>query len=432
MKEKRPEIIFSDPVKEIMGNPPGKIIRWGTAVLFSVFSLFILFSWFIRYPDTIPATVEITTRNPPVTMVAKITGRIKRLNVHDKDSVSPGDILAVLETAASIDEIKILSRLTDTLNNPGDVNPEKLPVLTELGELQGTYSTFLKNLTDYHNLIVNDFYGNKINSIQQEITGIQDYIRLLRETEKVYAEKRGLEANQFRRDSLLFIAGLFSESDFEKSRQKLLDVTIALLEIRGLITNKTTELDQKKQTRIDYSIQRTQENEKYFSTMNESLQNLKAQLKIWEVDRLMKSTVEGKVTFTKYWSENQTVIKDEPVLYIVPHNAGEFIGRINLKMLRSGKVREGQIVNIKLSGYPYLEYGMVRGIVKSISLVPIVDSYIIEIDLPNGLNTLYGTNLEFTQNMQGTAEIITEDLRLLQRIVNPFRYLITKNKQAGI
>jgi HlyD family secretion protein len=429
MKAKKPDIMYSDPVKEIMGNPPRKIIRWGTTVLFSVFSLFILFSWFIRYPDTIPAAIEITTRNPPVTLVSKITGRIKKLNVHDKDSVSPGDILAVLETAASIDDIERLSRLLDTLNNPGKLDPVLLPVLTELGELQGHYSTFLKNLTDYHNLILNDFYGNKINSIQQEIIGIQDYIRLLRETEKVYSEKLGLEANQFRRDSLIFTANLFSESDLEKSRQKLLDVNIALLEVRGIITNKSTELDQKRQTRLDYSIQRAQENEKYYSTMNESLQNLKAQLKIWEIDRLMRSTVEGVVTFTKYWSENQTVIKDEPVLFIVPHDAGEFVGRINLKMQRSGKVREEQIVNIKLSGYPYLEYGMVRGIVKSISLVPIVDSYIIEISLPDGLNTLYGTRLDFTQNMQGTAEIITEDLRLLQRIVNPFRYLITKNNR---
>ena len=69
------------------------------------------------------------------------------------------------------------------------------------------------------------------------------------------------------------------------------------------------------------------------------------------------------------------------------------------------------MVNIKLSGYPYLEYGMVRGIVKSKSLVPSGDSYVIEIELPDGLSTLYGKKLDFTQNMQGTAEIITENIR---------------------
>jgi HlyD family secretion protein len=98
-------------------------------------------------------------------------------------------------------------------------------------------------------------------------------------------------------------------------------------------------------------------------------------------------------------------------------------------MQRSGKVKTGQLVNIKLSGYPYLEYGMVRGVVKSKSLVPAGDTYIIEIDLPEGLSTLYGKKLDFTQNMQGTAEIITEDIRLLQKLVNPFRYLLSKNKR---
>ena len=126
---------------------------------------------------------------------------------------------------------------------------------------------------------------------------------------------------------------------------------------------------------------------------------------------------------------DQTVTKDEPVLNIVPGETGDYVGRINLKMQRSGKVKAGQLVNIKLSGYPYLEYGMLRGMVKSISLVPSADAYVIEINLPSGFKTLYGKELEFTQNMQGTAEIITEDTRLLQKIVNPFRHLVSRNRR---
>jgi HlyD family secretion protein len=150
---------------------------------------------------------------------------------------------------------------------------------------------------------------------------------------------------------------------------------------------------------------------------------------MWENNYLLISPIDGVVSFTRFWSANQSVLKDEPVINIVPLETGIFLGRINLKMQRSGKVKTGQIVNIKLSGYPYLEYGMVRGIVKSKSLVPTGDAYIIEIELPNGLSTLYGTKLDFTQNMQGSAEIITEDVRLLQKIINPFRHLISKNKR---
>jgi hypothetical protein len=42
---------------------------------------------------------------------------------------------------------------------------------------------------------------------------------------------------------------------------------------------------------------------------------------------------------------------------------------------------------------------------------------------------LCGKKLEFSQNMQGTSEVITDDIRLLQKIFNPFRYLISRNKR---
>ena len=157
--------------------------------------------------------------------------------------------------------------------------------------------------------------------------------------------------------------------------------------------------------------------------------NLKAQINLWENTYLLISPIEGIVSFTKFWSANQSVMKDEPVVSIVPVETGNFLGRIYLKMDRSGKVKTKQNVNIKLSSYPYLESGMVRGIVKSKSLVPSGDAYVIEVELPQGLTTLYGTKLEFTQNMQGTAEIITENIRLLQKIVNPFRYMVSKNRK---
>jgi len=79
--------------------------------MFIVFVLFILFAWLIRYPDTLPSPVVITTMNPPVTLVAKITGRIKEKNVNDGDTVSAGQLLAVMETTAAICNLSLhLSR----------------------------------------------------------------------------------------------------------------------------------------------------------------------------------------------------------------------------------------------------------------------------------------------------------------------------------
>jgi multidrug resistance efflux pump len=429
MKNIRPEILYSDPVKEIMGKPPSKILRWGTTILLLLFILFILFAWLIRYPDTIPAPIEITTSNPPVTLVTKITGRINYFSVKEKEEVTAGQLVAVMETTASMHEIDLFKQTIDTINRPELLSYRLLPLFSELGELQGVYGSFLKNLSDLNNYLINDFYGSKIASLNNEITGIQEFIIRLTVKENLYSENQRLEAKKYKRDSSLFTDNVISESELERSHQSLLRVNIELQQVRLDHSAKSIEIAVKRQLLQDYRITRTEEKEKLVSVLRESFLNLKAQINLWENTYLLISPIDGIVSFTKFWSANQSVVKDEPVVSIVPLVTGNYLGRIYLKMQRSGKVKTEQKVNIKLSGYPYLEYGIVRGIVKSKSLVPSGDAYIIEIELPDGLSTLYGKKLDFTQNMQGTAEIITEKIRLLQKIVNPFRYMVSRNRR---
>ena len=139
----------------------------------------------------------------------------------------------------------------------------------------------------------------------------------------------------------------------------------------------------------------------------------------------------GVVTFNQFWNENQTVKSGETVLTVIPQNEGEMIGKVQLTFQGAGKVKEGQLANIQFANYPYMEFGMVKGIIRSISLAPNNNYYTAEIELPEGLRTFYGLDLEFKQEMIGTAEIITEDIRLLERIVRPLRYILNKNTKFG-
>jgi multidrug resistance efflux pump len=426
MEERETNSLYSGPVNEIMGHPPGKLLRWGTAVIFTVFILFIFFAWLIKYPDIIPSAVEITTVNPPITMVSKVTGRIKHLYVGDKEIIGPGKTIAAMETAASVEEVLKLTRFMDTVKNPDSMALSELPEITELGEIQSYWGTFRKSLSDYNNYILNDYYGFRIKSTNDEIRGLLEYIEGLEAKEKLFSENLLVETRKYYRDSSLYLSNTYSETDLEKSFQSLLKVRTDLIQVKLDRSSKEIELAERRQMLQDYKIEKVEERDRIYSLLNESFLNLKAQLKIWASTYLLISPFRGTVTFTKFWTENQTVNKDEPVLSIIPLEAGDYIGRIYLKMNRSGKVKTGQDVNIKLSGYPYLEYGMLKGVVKSKSLVPSGDSYIIEISLPSGLTTVYGNTLDFDQNMQGTAEIITDNLNLLQKITNPFRYLVSK------
>lgn len=423
------EILYSDQVQEIISNPPARIIRWGTTVIASAFLLLLILSWLIKYPDMVPGPLEITTDRPPVTLIAKKNGHINILYVTDGEKVAAGKVLAVMETAASISQIEMLSSRTDSVDSPEKLINISWPSFSELGELQPLYASFLKTLTDYNAYVSNDLYGSKIISVSEEIAALREYQGRLVSKEKLLAENLRLGRRKFERDSTLFSARVLAESDYDKSKQVYNSSKMELQEVRLRQSEIMIEVAEKKQLLQDYTIMKEEEKMKLASALNEDWQNLKAEIQIWKITYLLVTPIDGTVTFTKYWSENQTVTANEPVLSIVPENAGDYIGRISLNMQRSGKVKIGNPVNIKLSGYPYLEYGMVRGIVKSKSLVPSGNFYIIEVSLPDGLTTLYGRKLEFTQNMQGTAEVLTDNMRLIQKIINPFRHLITKNRK---
>jgi len=89
------------------------------------------------------------------------------------------------------------------------------------------------------------------------------------------------------------------------------------------------------------------------------------------------------------------------------------------------------MVNVKFDNFSYMEFGMVRVQIKNISLVPIAvennqKCYMLEVEFPEKLLTNYGKELTFSQEMTGTAEIITEDLRLLDKFLNPIKAVIKR------
>jgi len=429
VNEQKNDISFSDSVEEIMGTPPRRLVRWGTSLIFVVFVLLIVLSFVINYPDLIKSNIEITTKVPPVTLVSKITGNIERLYVGEKDTVRKDQILAAMETTASVEDVLMLRTLVDSVSLPEKIMAVDLPLFSELGELQGIYSLFIKNLRAINNFDLNDLYGNKIISLNVEIEGLNKYVNSLTVKENLISERLRIENRKYKRDSLLFASATLAESVIESSRQTLLQIKVDRENVRLEHSAKEIEISEKRQLLQDYRINKNEEREKLVSVVRESFQNLQAELRIWEELYLLISPIDGTVSFTRYWNVNQSVVRDEPVLNVISSNPGELLGRIYLGMYRSGKVKPTQTVNIKLSAYPYMEYGMVRGIVKSKSMVPADDSYVIEVTLPNGLKTLYGNQLEFNQKMQGTAEIITEDLTVFQKVINPFRYIATRNRK---
>ena len=109
---------------------------------------------------------------------------------------------------------------------------------------------------------------------------------------------------------------------------------------------------------------------------------------------------------------------------------GKIIGKAFLPVAGAGKAKSGQEVNIKLDSYSAERYGILRGQVSAISPIPLDGSYVLSVELENGLTTTHKKNLTFKAEMHGQAEIITEDIRLFQRIFYQLRKAFTQSTSS--
>ncbi len=68
-----------------------------------------------------------------------------------------------------------------------------------------------------------------------------------------------------------------------------------------------------------------------------------------------------------------------------------------------------------------MEYGILRAKVKSMALVPEEQYYVVAVELNTGMRSSYSEKLKFIQGMDGTADIMTKDRRLITRFISPLR-----------
>jgi len=418
----------SDEVKEILGRMPNWVIRSGTSLFFLVIFALIIGSWFFRYPDIIHARLILTTVNPPAELVSRASGKIQNLYVSDNQKVPKGFLLAVIENPAlNKDVLDLKDKLIQFkghLTGNKTIESNLLEQNLRLGEIQSHYNAFLKSYVDYHRFFEMKYYDRKIASYKDQISKYHMFYDRQYQQKKILESELSISKNQFLRDSSLFLRGVISQSEFQNARKKYLDQSYSFHGARSSLANTQISISEVEQQIIDLEIKKENERKVLQNTMIQSYDNLKAQIDIWEQKYLIRTPIDGKVSFNKFWSSNQNVKQGERVFTVLPLDSTKLVARVELGIRGAGKVKVGQRVNIKLDNYPYLEYGMLKGTIQSISKVPEDQKYSLDVNFPNGLVTNYGIKLKFAQQIQGDAEIITEDMRLLQRIFNPIRALL--------
>lgn len=421
--------IRSEEVQEIIGNPPRWIIRWGVSILFILVVVLIIGSYFYKYPEIIQSTVIINTENMPAVIVAKSSGKLEEIFVQDKALVEKNAPLAILENGAVFKDVTLLQQRIDTIKQKliSDKKMDySLPENLVLGDIQPTYMSFTKALKDYEIYKETDFLAKKAEGLKTQIGQYQKlYTKMVSQT-SIYKEQLELIENQLKRDSMLLNSKAISKSDYEKSKSTYLQYKLSFESSRVSLDNTQITIAQMGQNLLEINQQSYEQRKQLLLSLHTSIDNLQNQINAWTKMYVLTTPISGKVTFVKFWSKNQNVQSGNEVFSVVPTAESKIVGKIKLPIKGSGKVKEGQQVNIKIDNYPYLEYGIVIGKINSVSLMPSESNYSVEVEFPNGLTTNYHKKLAFGQDMQGTAEIITEDIRLIERFVQPLRYILKK------
>lgn len=417
----------SEEVQDILTRVPHWMIRWGSFIIFFIILLVLVFSWFIRYPDIISASIIITTQNPPEKIIAKSTGKIKSILVNDRDDINENTPLAIIENPADYKDVYLLKGIVDSLNlDSFSFSIEKISNL-KLGTIENAYAVFEKDYLSYElNRRLNPYLIDK-QAQKVETNELQERLQLLIKQKQIAEKELKISINEIERYKRLLEKGAIAAQELENKNIEYLQYEKNINSLISQISSIYSSLNNLGKDKQTTQISETREELTLKRNAILSLNQLKKAISDWELTYVLKSSIRGKVSFLQIWTESQNINTGENVFVIIPQESKNILGKLKAPLLNSGKIKEGQIVNIRLTNYPDREFGIIKGKVKSISLVPNNDNnLLIDVELPLGLETSYKKEIIFQPEMSGTADIITDDLRLIERLLYQFRDIFSR------
>lgn len=419
--------IRSEEVQEILTKVPNWMIRYGNTLIFTLIIMLLFITWFIKYPDVISSQVMVTTSIPPEKIYTKSSGQFEVFLASEGQSVSENQVLAVIENSASYKDVLLLKSVVDTIQfNDADFSfpIEQLPPLI-LGDITSSFSQFENDYSDY---VLNEKltpYKSESFANKMSVIEAKGRLQILLSQKQLNKKELEFKEKDLERSRNMFEKGVISakekgqkEIEYLQAQRSYKSLESSISQIRELISNSNKNLE-------GTSIKKTQNDIRLRKKAIQSFLYLKKAIKDWEKTYALTASIDGAVSFLSFWNENQTAQTGDLIFTIIPDKSEAFIGKIKAPVANSGKIKTGQKVQIKLLNYPSDEFGELNGTVKKISLLPDQEgNYLIDVELPKQLKTTYGKDIDFKQEMTGTADIVTEDLRLIERFFYQLKNII--------
>ena len=416
-------------IEEIISNKPPYVVRWGTVYFFVLLLALGIISWYIQYPDIVIATAKLNGVNIPQQVIARADGKLLKIAVEENEKVDKDQILGYIESIANPQSIHTIARQTDSIGYliaanrsdevvhffPGYKNQKSIG---DLGELQSAYQVFMQSFIAYKDYLHNGFYLRKKNMLQTDMGNIQNLHDILIYQKKLMEEDVSLSKKTLDVNKSLSDQKVISALDFRIEKSKLIAKQLSLPQINASIVSNEREQNEKQKEIAELENQITIQK----NTFLQALQTIKSQVQAWEYKYALKAPVSGTASFTGFLQENQEMKAGQLLFHVQPGNTSYFVEML-IPQYNFGKVKQGQKVLLKFQAYPFEQYGPVVGKIDYIKTTPTDSGYLARVELPNALLTNYGKRLQYRNGLLAQADIITEDVRLLER----FYYKMIRN-----
>ena len=413
----------AEEVQELLARPPRWLLRWGITVVFLILLSVFAGAWVIYYPDLVRASFKLTTSNTPKAVLARTDGKIVRLFVREGQLVPTGATLAYLESTARHEEVLQLARelkaawAVSERGNLEGLRQVNLSAYHQLGELQSAYQTFEQQHIQLRAYLAGGFYSKKRKLLQQELVDLQTLALQQRQQRVLQARDATLAQEDYDTQRQLAEQKVIASLEFKREESKNIARQLAYQQTASALVNNATAQRAKQKEILELDKQVAEERDQFLQALN----TLQSATNSWQARYVLSAPVSGRVFFPGIVQENQAVATSQELFYVAPPSA-DYIGELRVPQQNAGKVQVGQNVLVKFAGFPYQEYGAVRGQITAIANISLTDSvFLARVALPSGLKTTYGKSLAYKTGMTASADIITADNRLLEKLFYQLR-----------
>lgn len=377
--------------------------------------------WFIKYPDTIQAPAKLTSLNAPKPVVSLAGGKLIKLSIAENQWASKGQILGYIESTARHEEVLKIAATLDTIQlliaseEVDQIVKYFLNTSTQFGELQTSHQSFLQAFLSFNNYLADGFYVKKKTMLEKDGENLKKLYTNLIEQSKLQEQDLALVQKTFDANQSLKNEKVISDFDYRLEQSKLINKKLSLPQIRSaMISNETQQAEKEKEI---MELQNTINQQSQI--FQQSLNTFRSQLAEWKMRYTLIAPMEGKVVFASFVQENQQLQANQIICYINPENS-QYFAEITIPQSNFGKVAIGQQVLLKFESYPFHEFGSVMGSIDFISRIPGEKGYLAKAILTKGLVTTYKKEVQYRDGLLANAEIVTKDMRLLERFYYNF------------